>query len=141
EERAGHFFDFGKALFSTGCSQSEHFDRLIAKQIARCVDAVDADVLEHAAAELLAQANITGLDLLPEQRTKVTELAQISRLRERYGMKISVVEVETIRDHKLHVVLLGGAYHRFAIFFGLGHRFFAKDMSAGARGTFGVFAV
>jgi len=49
--------------------------------------------------------------------------------------------VQAISDHKFHVVLLGCAYHRFAIFLRSGHRFLAQHVNACVRGAFRMFAV
>jgi len=49
-DRAGHFLDFGEALFAVIRGQSDDFDWFVAKQVARCVDAINANVEECAAA-------------------------------------------------------------------------------------------
>src|SRR4030095_9890926 len=54
----GHFFDFGKTLFAVIRGQSDDFDWLVAKQVARCVDAINANVEECAAAQIFSRANI-----------------------------------------------------------------------------------
>jgi hypothetical protein len=59
-------------------------------------------------------------------------------LRKLDGAQICIIEVETISDHQLYLIILSRADHRFAILFGGGHRFFAKHMGACTRGAFGV---
>ena len=54
----GHFFDFGKTLFAVIRGQSDDLDWLVAKQVARCVDAINADVEESASTEVLSGANV-----------------------------------------------------------------------------------
>ena len=58
---------FGKALFAIVRGQSDHFDWLVAKQIARCIDAIDADVEERAAAQIFPRADVTLFYVEAEQ--------------------------------------------------------------------------
>src|SRR5438876_3843636 len=91
---AGRFLDFREALFTIVCGQPNYFDWLIAKQIARCVDAIDADVEERAATQIFSSAYVVLFYLEAKQRFKVTKLAEVARFCDSHGMQIRVVKVE-----------------------------------------------
>ena len=66
KQRAGHFLDLGEPLLAIVCGEPHDFDWLVAKQVARGIDAIDADVVKRPAAEILAHSDVAGLDLHPE---------------------------------------------------------------------------
>src|SRR5262249_60672608 len=59
--RTGHLFDFGEAFFAIICSEADNLDGFVAKQVARSVNAIDADIEQCAAAERFSCADIALL--------------------------------------------------------------------------------
>src|SRR5579871_896066 len=80
QNRAGHLLDLAEAFLAIVGADRENLRWLGLEQIARGIDAVDADVVQRAAAGLLAQTNVAGFDLLSERGIEQTHVAKLSRL-------------------------------------------------------------
>ena len=128
-----------------GILHRSHLDRLLAREIARGVEAVDADVHHRSAAgQRPVEPPLVGRGVeavLGEDQRRLAEHAGLHRLD---GFQIVRLEMAAIADHQLLARLLGGGDHRLAFGDRDRHRLLAHHMFAGlvrADRVFGVHRV
>lgn len=95
--------------------EGRHFDGFVPKQIPCGVDAVDADVIQRASAQLTFQSDVAGTYLLRKDGVEETQLSQLSGLGQLNRPEIACFEVKPVRDHERDSMALGGAGHGAAI--------------------------
>ena len=135
QDRGRRFVDLGQRLDAAVDRHRHDFDGLGAEQIARGVDAVDADVVERAAAEGLLRADVTAPHGHRERRVEVLRLADPALPHEVDHPQVDLLEVQAVGDHQLDAVLGAGGDHPLALGGGHRHRLLAQDVDAGARGA------
>jgi hypothetical protein len=115
-----------------------------AKEIARRVETVDADIVERAAAHTGLRANVSGTDCHREGRVEKLRLSDSPLLDEVHDFQVDLFEVKAIGNHEFHAMVTAGLNHPAAFGDGHGHRFLAQDVDArlcGANRVLGVHRV
>ena len=85
-----------------------HLRRLGAEQVSRGVDAVDADVVQRAAAHVAFSCGCCPRRTVMENdELKNLGVADASATHELDGLQVDLLEVQPIRDHQLHAMLVG----------------------------------
>lgn len=135
------FFNFSEAAFAGLGGEGKNFLGLGAENGASGVDAVDADVVESAAAKLAFGADIAGGDLEGEQRVEIFQVSDFTGVSDFLHVEVGFFEMEAIGDHQLGFGVIGGLNHAAAIFSGDGHRLFANHVDAGLSGGDRIRAV
>ena len=115
---------------------------LFGGEVAACVEAVDADVEERAAAgEGLFGAPVAGIDVEAEGSFDGLDLAERAVVNELGGLEVGGLEVAAVGDHELDVGGFAGGDHGFALGNAGGHWLLAEDVLAGLGGADGEVGV
>src|SRR4030095_12404806 len=97
------FVDFFEALVLFVCAaESKDFRRFGTEEIARGVDAINANVVERAAAFFLIGPNIFRTHLPDKGRHEKARIPEFSRTYELYGRHIRIFEMQPISNHQLN---------------------------------------
>ena len=118
-----------------------YLDRLVAEQPARGVDAVDADVVERAAAQGALEANVPGHHLHREGGIEKPRLADAPGARDFDRLQVGALEVQAIGDHQLHARAARRLGHALALLLGERHRLLHQHVDACLRGADRVLGV
>ena len=121
--------------------RGEHRRRLRAEHQARGVDAVDAEVVERAAAELALGADAARLGVHRERRAEVARLADLARANDVEHLEKQRLEVQAVGGHDLDVGLLGRLDHAVALLLRHRQRLLAQHVLAGLGGAHHVVLV
>src|SRR5262245_17368052 len=99
-----------------------HLERLVGEQRARRVDAVDTDVVEHAAARLAPHADVARRHRGAERGVEQARFADAPGARDLARLEVGALEVQAVADHQLDAGLARGVDHALAFFLGHRHR-------------------
>jgi hypothetical protein len=135
------FRHLGEARIAGVRGRRPHLSRLRREHIARGIDAIDADVPLGAAAELAVEADVSGLDLHRELRIEPARIAYLPAPHDIGDLEIRALEVQAIRRHELHAVLLAGFDHAPALARARRERLLAEHVQSRARRAHGPGAV
>jgi len=133
-----HLADLGEPLIRAGRAGGEHLDRILAEEMTRRLDAIDTDVVEIAAAQLVIQPDVARLDVHRERRVEDPRLAKLPGTGPGDRRQVGGFEVQAIGDHQSDIVLLSRLDHAFTIFLGDRHRLLAQHVDPRPGSPLGV---
>ncbi len=141
QDRGRRLVDLGERRRAAVHRDCHHFLGLGAEQVARGVDAVDADVVQRAPAVGALRADVTGPHAHRERRVEVLRLADPASPNEVDGVEIHLLEVQAVGDHQLDPTGGAGLDHPLAFLHRDRHRLLAENVHTHASCANGVFRV
>jgi hypothetical protein len=111
------------------------------KDVARGVDAVNAEIQERTAALFGLSANVSWPHHVRESRFEQLHLAEPAVAGELEGLERRLLEVQPVSDHQLDASRLAGAVHLFALGDAGGERLFTEHVHPRRRSAQGELPV
>src|SRR5919108_2622225 len=99
----GHFVNFVESGIRPGCAPGERFQRLILEQVARGIDAINAEIVKRAAAQLSLGANIAPSDLHAEYGIEDARFAQLAGSDNLDSLDVRLFKVEAVSEYEIYL--------------------------------------